>query len=97
MFPSRSFWNCFCSYYVSQSCSGLVERLETIWLRKLESSSNEKEMTNFTVYIIVSVFTNYAFEILGLGLSEESKERCVVNKIVLEPYRNIDDEELQIT
>lgn len=37
---------------------------ETIWLRNLEDFSNEVEMTNFSVYII-TVFTNYAFEIVG--------------------------------
>lgn len=49
---------------------------ETIWLRKLESISNEMEMTNFSVYII-TVFTNYAFGIFDLGFSEESKKRFV--------------------
>lgn len=64
---------------------------ETIWLRKfLESFSNGMEMTNFSVYIITA-FTNYAF---GLGFSEERKN-CMVIKFVLEPYRNIDDEEIQ--
>lgn len=63
---------------------------------KLGSSSNEREMTNFPVYIIASVFTNHAFEMLGLGFSEESKKRFVVIEIVLEPYRNIDDKEIQI-
>lgn len=53
-------------------------------------------MTNFTVYIITPVFTNDAFEILVWGFSEESKERFVVIKIVLEPYRNIDNKEIQI-
>lgn len=49
---------------------------ETIWLKKLESTSNEMEMTNFSVYII-TVFTNYAFGMLGLGFSEESEKRFV--------------------
>lgn len=59
--------------------------------------SSEREITNFSVYIITVLIT-YAFGTLGLGFSEASKEEnCIVLKIVLGLYRNIDDKEIQIT